>query len=320
MPTIAIGFDAERISQDIIDKIRAISPGYDICVGRNEDDFRNNLHEIEIAAASFPRSLFSEMPRLRWFQQWGAGADWLQASPDIKAGDLIITNTSGIHPIQITEHVFAMLLAFARNLPVAYTAQQSQTWHKFGHGDMVELAGKTMLIVGLGAIGERLARVASAFEMRVIGMRRQPEKTVEGIDTMLAPGDLHSVLPAVDVVVLTIPLTQATKNFIGARELELMKDSACLINIGRGGTIDEKALDTALGESKFRGVGLDVFEQEPLPETSPLWQHERVIITPHYAGLSPHYDRRAFKIFLANLERYQRGEALMNVVDKSLGY
>lgn len=296
-----------------------LAPTYDVLISRDREELEQKLGGIEIVAGSFPRDLFKDA-KIRWFQQWGAGADWLQRYPEVVKSDLTITNTSGIHPIQITEHVFAMLLAFARQLPKSYAAQQKSEWTKFTHGDLFELSEKTMLIVGLGAIGERTAKLAQAFGMRVIGMKRSVEKSAAYVDKMVGPDALHQVLPEADVIVLTIPLTDETKNFIAAEELELMKDNACLINIGRGGTIDEEALCEVLEQGKLSGVGLDVFEEEPLPETSPLWTQERVIITPHYAGLSPHYDERAFEIFLENLGRYVEGQELTHVVDKSLGY
>lgn len=320
MPTLAVGLDEDMISPKTLEQIKTLAPNYDLLISKDEEEITGRLEDIEIAVASIPRNLFKDMPNLRWFQQWGAGADWLQNYPDVVKSNIVVTNASGVHPVQITEHVFAMLLGFARQLPKSYRAQRKKEWLKFNHNDMFELEGKIMLIVGVGAIGERLALMANAFGMTVVGMKRQPDTTVPGIEMMVGPDALHKVLPEADVVVMTIPLTNATKNFIAEEELELMKDDAVLINIGRGGTVDEDALLEYLEQGKLSGVGLDVFQQEPLPETSPLWNQERVIITAHYAGLSPRYDERAFAIFLDNLERYVKGEGLRNVVDKDLGY
>ncbi|MCA9836322.1 MAG: D-2-hydroxyacid dehydrogenase [Trueperaceae bacterium] len=319
MPTIAIGLEKAIVSSDILKQIETLCPDYRILVSRDRADFEKHFEDIEIAAANMLRPMLHEMPKLRWFQQWGAGADWLQTDQNMRENDVILTNASGVHPVQISEHVFAMLLAFARQLPKSLKAQSEHEWIKFSHDEVFELADKTMLIMGVGAIGERIVNLANAFGMQVIGMKRHPEK-MEGVTKMVGPEALHEVLPEADVVVLTIPYTQETKNFIGKKELELMKDSACLINIGRGGTIDEAALLAALNQGKFRGVGLDVFEEEPLPESSAFWEQERVMITPHYSGLSPRYHERAFEIFLENLRRYSAGEALINVVDKQLGY
>jgi phosphoglycerate dehydrogenase-like enzyme len=157
--------------------------------------------------------------------------------------------------------------------------------------------------------------------MRVVGVRRDPAASVvAGVEAMYGPGDLTGLLPQADVVVLTVPLTQETQAMIGERELRAMKESAYIINIGRGGTIDEKALVKALQEGWIAGAGLDVFETEPLPETSPFWTMDNVLITAHYSGSTPHYNERALEIFVDNLERYRTRQPLRNVVDKGRGY
>ena len=318
MPAIAIGLNQDAFKPEQLEELKTLSAAYDVLFGREEKEINQHREAIEIAF-HLPQAQVASLPNLRWFQQWGAGADWLQRYPELKNSKLIITKASGVHPVQITEHVFALLLAFARQLPKSFATQQKSHWRKFSHDEVFELADKTMLILGVGAIGERIARVAQAFGMKLFGIKRQA-KPVAGIERMLAPADLHRVLPEADVVVITLPLTPETRNFISRKELELMKADACLINIGRGGLIDEDALLNVLKQGKLRGVGLDVFEQEPLASTSPLWQQERVIITSHYAGLSPNYHKRVIRLFLENLKRYRAKEALLNVVDKTLGY
>ncbi len=315
-----IAVDEKTLPEGSIAKLEALAEGYDILISRDAGEIEERAADIEIAAGSFSRALLANMLRLEWFQQWGAGADWLRDYSQLRDKNFILTNASGVHPVQISEHVFALLLAFARQLPQALEAQQDRRWLELGNGDVFELQGKTLLLVGVGAIGERTAQLARAFGMRVVGLRRHPEKSVPGVDRMVGLDRLHAELPDADAVVLTVPLTDETYHLFGARELGLMKDSACLVNIGRGGTVDEAALAEALEAGKFAGVGLDVFEHEPLSEDSPLWTAGRVIVTSHYAGSSPHYDERAFGIFLENLERYLKGEELLNVVDKDLGY
>ena len=320
MPTIAIGLARASISEEHLEASKYICPDYRIVISTDEDDLKKHLDDIEIALAKIPRSLLYDLPKLRWLQQWGAGADWLQQYPELRAKDFIITTASGVHPIQITEHVFALLRSFARQLVRSHEAQRDNKWLKYQHSDVFELEGKTMLIVGVGAIGERIAKVSRAFGMRVVGTRRHADQESQNVDEMVKTNAIHSVLPEADVIVLTLPLTEETRNYIAAKELELMKEDACLINIGRGGTIDEGALARVLEQGKLRGVGLDVFEEEPLAETSPLWAMDRVIITPHYSGLSPRYDERAMDIFLENLRSYQANKPLINVVNKELGY
>ena len=278
------------------------------------------LPEVEIAAGHLTPALLGRAPQLRWYQQWGAGADWLMRHPEIAARDFTLTNASGVHSIQISEHILAFLFAFARRLPEAVRAQERREWQRQGHDDVFELAGKTLLLIGVGAIGERTACVAAALGMRVLGIRRSSSAPVPCVEQICPPECLHEWLPQADFVVLTVPLTPETRGMIGERELGLMKPTAYIVNIGRGGTIDEAALIAALREGRIAGAGLDVFEKEPLPSDSPLWELPNVIITAHYAGVTPAYNERAMAIFLDNLRRYKAGEPLRNVVDKTLGY
>lgn len=162
--------------------------------------------------------------------------------------------------------------------------------------------------------------LAQAFEMRVIGMRRNPEKTSPYVDNMVGPDRLREVLVSADFVVNTLPQTAATTHLLGVDELAAMKPTSYLVNIGRGATIDEIALANALQNGTIAGAALDVFEQEPLPDSSPLWTMPNVLITSHYAGASPHYHERALDIFLDNLQRFKDGRPLRNVVDKQHGY
>ena len=320
MPTLLIAKNRDELPEGVLDEIRSLAPDYDIEVTREEADIKKLADSIEIAAGSVPHDVLKALPALKWFQQWGAGADWLRHYPELQRAPFTLTNASGVHPIQIGEHVFALLLALARRLPTALDAQREHRWLDLGNGDTRELYGKTMLLVGVGAIGERIAHLGQALDMTVVGVRRDPSKGAAGVERMVATDALADELPGADVVVLTVPLTEATRNMLGEKELGLMKEDAYLVNIGRGGTIDETALIKQLEAGRFRGVGLDVFEEEPLREDSPLWDEERVIITSHYAGNSPHYDERAFKIFTDNLQRFVAREDLENVVDKESGY
>jgi phosphoglycerate dehydrogenase-like enzyme len=182
------------------------------------------------------------------------------------------------------------------------------------------LAGKTLLLIGLGAIGQHTAQVAAALGMRVLGVRRTASEPFPGIERVAGIKSLHDLLPEADFVVLMTPWTPATRGLIGERELRLMKRDTYLVNVARGGVVDEAALINALRAGWIAGAGLDVFEHEPLLPDSPLWAMTNVIITGHYAGVTPAYDVRAFEVFLDNLRRYRAGQPLRNVVDKRLGY
>jgi D-2-hydroxyacid dehydrogenase (NADP+) len=321
MRTILLGFEPGELSEQQMVQVGAIAPDMRVLVTRDQGEIEAALDEIEIAAGGFPRDLLTKARNLRWLQQWGAGADWLLRHPKAVELDFVLTNASGVHPIQISEHILALLLAFARGLHQAVRAQDRHEWFSYEQQRGVfELTGKTMLLIGVGAIGERTARAARGLDMRVLGVRRHPAVGSPCVEAMFGPDQLLDVLPEADFVVLTIPLTHETRGMIGERELRAMKPTAHIINIGRGGTIQEDVLIRALREGWIAGAGLDVFETEPLPEDSPLWDVDNLIITAHYAGASPKYTERAMSIFLDNLCRYRAGEPLRNVVDKKLGY
>ena len=320
MKTILLDFEPGTLSEEQLALVQAAAPDMRILVTRDRAQVERALDEIEIAAGGFPHDLLPRARALRWLQQWGAGADWLLRHPQAAELGFILTNTSGIHAIPISEHIMGLLLTFARGLHRAACAQVRHEWMSHGQQSIFELAGKTMLLVGVGAIGARTAAVATAFGMRVLGIRRDPSAGAPGVAGMYGPERLLDLLPETDFVVLTVPLTRETYRMIGERELRAMKRTAYIVNIGRGGTIQESVLVRALQEGWIAGAGLDVFEVEPLPADSPLWSMENVIITPHYAGATPAYDERALEILLDNLRRYQAGEPLRNVVDKKIGY
>ncbi len=320
--TILLAFEPDTLSSDQVAQVKETAPDdASVVMTRDRDKIEAMLDDIEVAAGWFPADLLSQASSLRWLQQWSAGADWLLRHPEAAEADFVLTSTSGIHAIQITEHIFAFLLALARELPQALDAQRHRQWiPQDEHDHLFELAGKTMLLIGVGAIGERTAQVAAAMDIQVLGVRRDPTVGALGVEAMFGPDDLLDLLPQADFVIVTVPLTEETRGMITERELRAMKPTSFIVNVGRGSTIDEQALIEALREGSIAGAGLDVFETEPLPSDSPLWGFENVIITSHYAGITPHYHKRALAVFLDNLERYVAGETLRNVVDKELGY
>lgn len=320
MNTILLGFEPNTLSADDLARIQALAPDMRLLVTTDRQAIEDALATIEIAVKQFPQALMPQAPNLCWFQQWGAGADWLLDHPEVAASELIVTTGSGVHAIPISEHILAYLFAFARALPQAIRSQTQRVWQQPEWSRIFELAGKTMVLIGVGAIGERTALMANGLGMRVLGVRQNADVSTPGVEAMFAPEALLEVLPQADFVVITAPLTEATRGLIGETELQAMKATAYIVNIGRGGVIDEPALVRALQAGRLAGAGLDVFASEPLPPDSPLWAMENVIITGHYAGATPIYDERAMAIFLDNLRRYRAGEPLRNVVDKALGY
>ncbi len=258
---------------------------------------------------------------LRWIQSPFVGVDSLMIE-EIKKSDIIVTSAKGIHSIQASDHVFALILFFSRKLNEIVEEKRKKIWkkrHPFPFDPLDELNGKTLGIVGLGSIGREVARKGKCFGMKVLGVKRTPGE-VDNVDRVYGIEGLDEVLKKSDFLVLCVPYTKETEKLIGERELRLMKSSAYLINIARGGVVDEEALIRALKEGWIRGAGLDVFSEEPLPPSSPLWEMENVIITPHVAGSTPYYWDRAVSIFVNNLRRFMRGEKLINVVDKEKGY
>jgi len=270
-----------------------------------------------IVGWNVPREAVQQAKHLRWIHSTAAGVDQL-LHPEVVQRDIIVTDSSGIHAEPITEHVLAVMLAFARRLPVATRNQMTHRWDRASViGE--ELWGKTVGILGLGSIGREVAARCQAFGMRVIGTKRTPA-AVPHVDQVLPPAGLDEVLRGADYLVIILPLTEQTRGLIGARELGLMKPTAYLINVARGAIVQEAALIAALRTGRLRGAGLDVFEREPLPQDSPLWEMEQVILTPHVSGAVPDYYDRALPLFCENLRRFLTGAPLLNMVDKRQGY
>ncbi|MDR7435076.1 MAG: D-2-hydroxyacid dehydrogenase [Armatimonadota bacterium] len=301
-----------------IAQIKAIAPEAELMVTTDRNKAVSLAPEAEIMVGwNLPREAIVQAPNLKWIHSTAAGVDQL-LFPEVLEREILVTTSSGIHAIPLCEHVFAMMLALSRRLHYAIRQQIHRRWDRRGSVGG-ELGGGTLGILGLGHIGVELAKRAVAFEMRVIGTKRTPSP-VPFVERVLPPEGLDEVLMESDVVVIALPLTPQTRGLIGERELRLMKPTAFLINVGRGPIVQERALIRALREGWIAGAALDVFEQEPLPADSPLYDLENVILTPHVAGTSPRYMDRAIPLFCENLGRYLRGEPLLNVVDKKRGY
>ena len=277
------------------------------------------LREAEVIyGLRFPENILERAPRLKWVQTSSAGVDTLVGTK-LWQSDVILTTTSGIHVIPMREHVLGMMLMFVRHAPIYFVNKQKKVWKQ----DLPDqLCGKTLGVVGLGKVGEGIARAAKAFDMRVVATRRHvtEQETSAAVDTLYPADKLLEMLGESDFVVVTVALTKETQKLIGERELRAMKPTAYIINIARGSVIDEAALTKALKEKWIAGAGLDVFEKEPLPQDSELWTLPNVIITPHVAGLMPDYNARAMEVFCENLRRYLAGQPLMNVIDRTRGY
>jgi D-2-hydroxyacid dehydrogenase (NADP+) len=267
-----------------------------------------------------PADAVAAASKLKWVQTFGAGVEWL-LSPEVRRReDLVITNASGIHAQPIAEHVFGFVLMFAHQLHRAVRQQLAHDWNGASlRPGVTTLSGATLGIVGLGAIGRRIAELGSAFGMRVIALKRTPSRA-SGVDRVYGTDQLPAFLKQAEYVVNTLPLTEQTRGFFGAGEFAAMRSDGVFINIGRGATVQTDALVEALKSERIAGAALDVTDPEPLPPDHALWALDNVILTPHFAGFHPGYVQRASAIFLENLARYIAGEPLTNVVDKRAGY
>jgi phosphoglycerate dehydrogenase-like enzyme len=276
------------------------------------------LAEAEILVASrLPSDLPARAPRLRWIHTPSAGIDAIW-HPYLDREAYVVTTGKGIHAIGISEFVLGAMLVFARDFPRLLSQSRTALWQKF---TAAELHGRTVAIVGVGAIGSAVATRSSAFGMRVIGLRRQPEKPLPaGFEAMVPLSRITDLLGAADYVVNCLPLTAQTKGMLDASRLEAMRPGSVFINVGRGGTTDGEALRRLLAAGRIRGAVLDVQDREPLPPDDPLWRMQNVIVTPHLAGLTDGRDARGLDILCENFRRFASGEPLLNVFDGTAGY
>ncbi len=327
-----------RFTDEQLDKLRAVSPRLIVeqrTCSNNEEVQAALDDEVEVLYTIYADFPLDKTPRLKWVQLHSAGIDHVLEAP-IMHSPVVITTTSGIHAPNIAEYVFALMLAWSRNVPAMLYYQKRGEWPQ-GRWNIFkgqELRGQTLGIVGYGSIGREVGRLARAFGMRVVATKRQTRQlqdtgyrvadvgdpSASMLDKIYAPEELPDMLAECDFVVIAVPLLPSTRGLIGEAELRAMKPTAFLVNIARGAVVDEAALIRALREGWIGGAGLDVFETEPLPPDSPLWKLDNVILSPHVAGFTPHYDERASDLFAENLRRYLAGEPLLNEVDKAKGY
>lgn len=273
--------------------------------------------EVIVGWARFPVEALRWADRLRWIQALSAGVDRLD--PRVLER-ITLTNGNGLGADPIAEHVICHLLMLARGAPVFMRRQVEHRWDRGVQAR--EISGMTMGIVGMGAIGTAVARRARALGLRVIAIRRSVMQRSPDLvaDEVCPPDDLPYLLAASDVVVIATPLTPETRGIMGASQLRTMRPGSYLINIARGGVVDESALIDALSEGHLGGAGLDVFAEEPLPADSPLWDFPNVIVTPHVAASSERYMDRVEDLVCDNMRRYLDGKPLRNVVDMERGY
>ena len=284
------------------------------------DELLPLVPEAQVLLTSrLPANLQETAPHLRWVQLISAGAD-VAIREGLEYSSLVFTTASGIHAIPISEWVLGSMIALAKEFPAAIRAQDKVDYWKFIGG---ELAGRTAGILGLGKIGSRVARLCRSLDMRVLATRRSVTEPVTGqgdVDLLLPPKDLPRILRESDFLIICLPGTPETLGLLGEAEIRQMKRGSYIVNVGRGGIVDETALVSALRDGHLAGAALDVFAREPLPPDSPLWSEPRLLMTAHVAGNSLLYEERATDLFLENLRRYLDGHDLLNVYDADRGY
>lgn len=313
--------ESREIVDDYISRAAGYLEGHEFVIC---EDTESVMREIADADAMLGWRITPEVldraKRLRWIQFGSAGIDHT-IFPELLDRGIVLTTLSGIHTVPVAEHVLALMLALTRRLDESMRLQSARRYERAEIASNAdELAGKTIGIIGLGRIGLNIARLARAFEMRVVGTRRSAGAQTPNVDEVYPADEVHRVLPVSDFLVLVVPLTAATRALIGRQEIEMMKPGAYLVNVARGAMVDHGALGDALSSGKLRGAALDVFPDEPLRPDDAIYDLPNTIITPHTAGSSPCYGARAAGIFRRNLEAFPRVEEMVNVYRRERGY
>ena len=312
------------LPRSYVDQLRREFPQHIFLDAWDRETIRRLLPQADVAFTPYiDRDVFPAAARLRWVQAVAVGVGSM-LSPEMIASPVVITNARGIRARAMAEHVLGVTLALARRLHIAVRRQAERVWAQTeieGSLAVRTLEGRTLGVVGLGAIGGEVARLGAAFGMRVVAIRRRVDlPRPAGVADVLPPARLLDLLRQSDVVVLSPPLTGGTRGLVGRDELAAMKRDAILVNIGRGRLVDDAALVEALGEGRIGGAALDVFTHEPLDPSSPYWDLPNVLVTPHTSGAMEDYWTPLVSLFAENLRRFEAGRPMLNVVDKQAGY
>ena len=320
--------NAQRLQPQHVAAIRRVAPDLEIVETSNSEELLAELPTADILLGwdrDLSPEMWNKLPKLRWVHVFSAGVESLMG-PEFKKSGVILSNSRGAHGIPIAEHVMAMLLSWERNLGGYARSQAAHHWERLPSR---EIYGQTLGILGLGGIGRQIAVRAQGLGLRVVGLRRSSAGAAQAseaaaagdcVEAVYGPEQLPQFLAGLDYLVISAPLTSATRGMIGAAELAVMKKDAILINIARGLIVDEAALVAALKGGKLRAALLDVFAKEPLPADSPLWDMPNVLVSPHSSANSHRTVDRGMEIFLENLGRLREGKALTAVVDPNLEY
>ena len=300
-------------------------PGLEIVQRSNYDGIEAELRDTEVIfTISLRPTQFTAARQLRWIHAPTAAVHQFMFQELIQS-QVVLTNSTEVHGPVVAEHVMALIFALAKKIPQAALLQREKVWGQesmWNEGQHLrEIAGATLGLIGVGSIGRRVAQMASGLGMKVIAVREHVEKgTPQGVQAVYSAAELDRLLAQSDFVVMAAPLLTATERLMNAERFEQMKPDAFLINVGRGPQVDEAALAEAIRKRQIAGAALDVFDQEPLPADSPLWDLDTLLITPHTAGLTEKLWQRHYDLFSENVRRYMAHQPLQSVVNKHAGY
>ena len=308
-----------------VERLRERFPAITFTHALNDQDAERAIETTDVALASrLSMAMVERAPRLRWVHSTAAAVANLLPLRDLASRGIFVTNSRGIQAVPIAEHVMGGLLVLARRFNLMLHAQRERRWIQNELTNDVwpwSLKDRRMTIVGFGTIGQEVARRAHAFGMRVTAIRRRLDQPVPPfVDRMAGPDGLNEALLGCDVLVISAPFVPETDGLIRAEHIELLNSGAIIINVARGRIIDAAALLAALQSGRLGGAVLDVFEREPLDPASPLWNMPNVVISPHSSGVRPDHWQEVIDLFSENLQRFQRGEPLLNLVNSEAGY
>lgn len=313
-----------QLSDEHVARLERDAPNFDLVLGLTRDEALARADEAHGVDSFYATPEFvAAAPNLAWVQIKSAGVDrYIDAAHLGRNAALVLTNLRAVSGPVIADHVFALLLTMTRDLPVHVANRATGTWDRAGSDvfEPVGLAGRTLLVVGLGGIGSEVAKRARGFGMTVLATRRSEAPRPDYVDEQGTADRLDAFLPRADVVVLCVPLTDETMSLMNADRFELLPDGAYLVNIARGKVVDTDALIAALDGGRLAGAGLDVTDPEPLPADHPLWSYPNVVVTPHVAGRAELTWTRLEIMYAENLRRFAVGEPLYNVIDRDAGY
>ena len=308
-----------KLPEELLQEIKDTAPEYTITEVEQSGITVGDLIDSDIVFGRIPPHLLIELPNLKWQHLASAGANGLMDKKLYANKSMVLTKSSGTFGIPIAEHIVGMMIALGRDFGRYYKKQFEGVWDS-EWPILLDISDSTVLIIGLGDIGTEVSRHLSGFGCRLIGMRKNAAKPHDVIKDVRHTSQLHETLPEADYVVICTPGTAATEKLFGNKEFEIMKNTAIIINVGRGMIIDSEALAAALNEQKIYGAGLDVTEPEPLPAGHPLWSARNILITPHVSAATNVTTKRRARVFINLLKRYVAGKEMYNLIDFEAGY